>query len=127
VGLVGPNGSGKTTLINVISGHYKADRGRVELDAVALMDRAAHEIAGLGISRTYQIPRPFAHFTALDNVAVAATFGAARCSPSEARVEARGWLEFTGLGGRASALPTSSTCTSASSWSWREPWRDGRE
>ncbi|HEU4367769.1 MAG TPA: branched-chain amino acid ABC transporter permease, partial [Methylomirabilota bacterium] len=70
-----------------------------------LTGRAAHEIAGLGVSRTYQIPRPFAHFTALANVALAATFGAARCSPREARDEARRWLEFTGLGRRAAALP----------------------
>ena len=105
VGLVGPNGSGKTTLINVISGHYPTDRGRIELGEVTLSTRPAHEIAGLGVSRTYQIPRPFAHLTALDNVALAATFGAARCSPRQARAEARRWLEFTGLGRRAIALP----------------------
>ncbi|HEV8585634.1 MAG TPA: branched-chain amino acid ABC transporter ATP-binding protein/permease [Methylomirabilota bacterium] len=105
VGLVGPNGSGKTTLINVISGHYAADRGRIALGPVSLTGRAAHAIAGLGVSRTYQIPRPFAHFTALDNVALAATFGAARCAPAEARAEARQWLAFTGLGRRATALP----------------------
>jgi branched-chain amino acid transport system permease protein len=105
VGLVGPNGSGKTTLINVVSGHYAADRGRIALGAAALTGRPAHEIARLGVSRTYQIPRPFARFTALDNVALAATFGAARCAPAEARAEARRWLEFTGLGRRAAALP----------------------
>jgi len=105
VGLVGPNGSGKTTLINVISGHYALDRGRIALGAATLTGRPAHEVAGLGVSRTYQIPRPFAHFSALDNVALAATFGAARCAPAEARAEARAWLEFTGLGRRAAALP----------------------
>jgi branched-chain amino acid transport system permease protein len=106
VGLVGPNGSGKTTLINLISGHYETDRGRIALGDVTLSTRTAHEIAGLGVSRTYQIPRPFAHLTALDNVALAATFGAARCSPSQARLEARRWLEFTGLSRRAAALPS---------------------
>jgi branched-chain amino acid transport system permease protein len=105
VGLVGPNGSGKTTLINVISGHYPVDRGRIALGGAPLTGRPAHEIAGLGISRTYQIPRPFGHFTALDNVVLAATFGAARASRHEARAEARRWLEFTGLARRASALP----------------------
>ena len=105
VGLVGPNGSGKTTLINVISGHYAADRGRIALEAVTLSGRPAHEIAGLGLSRTYQIPRPFAHFTALENVALAAAFGAAPCSPREARAAAREWLELTGLGRRAAAWP----------------------
>jgi branched-chain amino acid transport system permease protein len=105
VGLVGPNGSGKTTLINVISGHYATDRGRIALGEVTLSTRPAHEVAALGVSRTYQIPRPFAHFSALDNVALAATFGAARCSARQARAEARRWLEFTGLGRRAAALP----------------------
>src|SRR5262249_44709975 len=75
VGLVGPNGSGKTTLINVISGHYRADRGRVELDSLLLSGRPAHDIARLGISRTYQIPRPFAHLTVVENVALSAMFG----------------------------------------------------
>ena len=105
VGLVGPNGSGKTTLINVISGHYAADRGRIALGDVALSGRPAHEVAGLGIARTYQIPRPFAHLTVLENVALAATFGAGACGPHQARVEARDWLEFAGLGKRAAALP----------------------
>jgi branched-chain amino acid transport system permease protein len=105
LGLVGPNGSGKTTLINVISGHYAADRGRIALGATPLTARPAHEIAALGVSRTYQIPRPFAHVTVLDNVALAATFGAARCTPPQARAEARRWLAFTGLGRRAGALP----------------------
>jgi branched-chain amino acid transport system permease protein len=105
VGLVGPNGSGKTTLINVISGHYAADLGRIVLGTELLSARPGHEIAGLGLSRTYQIPRPFAHLTALDNVAVAATFGARPRSPREVREEALGWLHFAGLGRRALALP----------------------
>jgi branched-chain amino acid transport system permease protein len=105
VGLVGPNGSGKTTLINVISGYHAPDRGRVTLGSQTLTGRAAHDIAALGVSRTYQIPRPFAHFSALDNVALAAIFGADRLTPQQARDEARGWLEFAGLGRRATALP----------------------
>jgi branched-chain amino acid transport system permease protein len=105
VGLVGPNGSGKTTLINVISGHYAADRGHVTLGDRALTGHPAHEIAALGVSRTYQIPRPFARLTVLDNVTVAAMFGGARPSAREARAEALGWLQFTGLARRASARP----------------------
>jgi branched-chain amino acid transport system permease protein len=102
---VGPNGSGKTTLINLISGHYALDRGHVQLGATRVDILPAHEIARLGVSRTYQIPRPFAHFTVLDNVALAATFGAARYAPAEARAEARACLEFTGLARRAATLP----------------------
>jgi branched-chain amino acid transport system permease protein len=105
VGLVGPNGSGKTTLINVVSGYYTADRGRVTLGPETLSARPAHVIAALGIARTYQIPRPFAHFSALEDVALAATFGPARPTPRQARAEAYSWLEFTGLARRATALP----------------------
>jgi branched-chain amino acid transport system permease protein len=104
VGLVGPNGSGKTTLINVISGHYALDKGRITLGENTLSARPAHEIAREGVSRTYQIPRSFAHLSALDNVAVAATFGAAQ-QGEHARAEAREWLEFTGLARRAGAMP----------------------
>jgi branched-chain amino acid transport system permease protein len=105
VGLVGPNGSGKTTLINVVSGHYRADRGRIALDGAPIGGRTAHEIARLGVARTYQIPRPFAHLSALDNVALAAAFGTEPCAPRQARLAAGEWLEFTGLGARAAALP----------------------
>ena len=105
VGLVGPNGSGKTTLINVISGHYSADRGRITLDGALLTGRPAHAIAQLGVARTYQIPRPFGHLSALDNVALAATFGTVPCALAAARAEARTWLDFTGLRRRALALP----------------------
>ena len=105
VGLVGPNGSGKTTLINVVTGHYPLDRGAIALAGTSLSGRPAHEIAALGVSRTYQIPRPFAHLTTLDNVALAAVFGPESASADAARTEARRWLEFTGLAHRAGALP----------------------
>ena len=106
VGLVGPNGSGKTTLINVISGHYQADRGRITLGDTVLSEHAAHRIAAAGVSRTYQIPRPFAHLTALENVTLAATFGSARHATGETRTEALAWLTFTGLARRAAARPS---------------------
>ncbi len=105
VGLVGPNGSGKTTLINVISGHYPLDRGTISLAGTGLAGCPAHQIATLGVSRTYQIPRPFAHLTALDNVALAAAFGPERATTAAARDEALHWLEFTGLAHRKAMLP----------------------
>ena len=58
VGLVGPNGSGKTTLINVISGHYPTDRGRIALGEVTLSTRPAHEVAGLGVVAHVPDPAP---------------------------------------------------------------------
>jgi branched-chain amino acid transport system permease protein len=105
VGMLGPNGSGKSTLINVISGHYAADAGSIRFDGHELRGLAAHRIARSGISRTYQIPRPFAHLDVLDNVALAAMFGGAVLDQRAALAEAMRWLDFAGLARRAYAHP----------------------
>ena len=105
LGLVGPNGSGKSTLINVISGHHRVDGGRIVVSGVDVTGRPAHRIARLGISRTYQIPRPFAHLTVRDNVAVAAMFGQLGRDRRTAEREAGRSLEYTGLADRAALLP----------------------
>jgi branched-chain amino acid transport system permease protein len=105
LGLLGPNGSGKSTFINVVSGHYAASAGSVAFQGRELAGRAAHRIARLGIARTYQIPRPFAHQSVLDNVALAALFGGGLATPALARAEARRWLAFAGLEDKADAHP----------------------
>src|SRR6185312_10398046 len=89
----------------VISGHFAADAGSIRFDGVELAGMPAHRIARTGIARTYQIPRPFAHLTLRDNVALTATFGAAHCLRPQADDEALRWLAFTGLSPRASMLP----------------------
>jgi branched-chain amino acid transport system permease protein len=103
LGLVGPNGSGKSTLINVISGHYAPNAGRIIFREHDIAAREPHRITELGIARTYQIPRPFRTMTALENVAVGCMFGRDRNGVEQARREARHWLEFTGLGVYADA------------------------
>jgi branched-chain amino acid transport system permease protein len=105
LGLLGPNGSGKSTFINVVSGHYAASGGRVTFEGREIVGLPAHRIAQSGISRTYQIPRPFAHLSVLQNVAVAAMFGGATLSARAATDEARRWLQFTGLEDKASVRP----------------------
>ncbi|MGH7004763.1 MAG: ABC transporter ATP-binding protein [Alphaproteobacteria bacterium] len=105
LGLVGPNGSGKTTLINVVSGQYRCDGGSIRLGGSEISGLPAHRIAALGVARTYQIPRPFAHLTALDNVVLAGTFGRGGREGRSVRAEAQYWLEFAGLGARATRLP----------------------
>jgi len=105
LGLLGPNGSGKSTFINVVSGHYVPTAGEIVFEGRSLAGHAAHRIAGAGIARTYQIPRPFAHMSVLDNVALATMFGGAIADPVDARRRAMTWLEFTGLHGRAAARP----------------------
>ena len=105
LGLLGPNGSGKSTFINVVSGHYAATAGAIAFEGRELVGRPAHRIAGAGIARTYQIPRPFGHLTVLDNVALATMFGGGVRDPAAARSQALQWLAFAGLAARAGARP----------------------
>lgn len=105
LGLLGPNGSGKSTFINVVSGHYTPSGGEIVFEGRCLNGLPAHRIAGSGIARTYQIPRPFAHLSVLQNVAIATMFGGAVRDPDSARKQAMTWLEFTGLQDKAGALP----------------------
>ena len=105
LGLIGPNGSGKSTFINLVSGHYRADAGTLLFEGHDIAARDAHRIARAGIARTYQIPRPFAHLSVRDNVALPAMFGADALDRSTALSEARRWLAFTGLSPHADAFP----------------------
>jgi len=105
LGLVGPNGSGKSTLINLVSGHYRRDAGRIVFAGRDLAGLEANAIARVGIARTYQIPRPFAHMSVETNVALTARFGREALDDKAARAEAGRWLEFTGLADKAQALP----------------------
>jgi branched-chain amino acid transport system permease protein len=105
LGLVGPNGSGKSTLINAITGHFSADGGTILFEGTSIAALPAHRIARLGIARTYQIPRPFNHLTVLDNVVLAARFGASFGKHRDAAGEAMHWLGYTGLARHAAELP----------------------
>jgi branched-chain amino acid transport system permease protein len=105
LGLLGPNGSGKSTLINVLSGHFPASGGEMFFEGRQLAGLPAHRIAQSGIARTYQIPRPFAHLSVLQNVSMVAMFGASALDQQQATQEAWKWLKFTGLADKADALP----------------------
>jgi branched-chain amino acid transport system permease protein len=105
LGLVGPNGSGKSTLINVVSGHYPIDGGSMVFEGRELAGVAAHRVARSGIARTYQIPRPFAHLSVLENVALPPMFGQVAMDRRAAQAEAWRWLAFTGLEKKALRLP----------------------
>ena len=105
LGLLGPNGSGKSTFINVVTGHYLPTGGQIVFEGRELAGLPAHRIAAAGIARTYQIPRPFAHLSVLDNVALATMFGGAIHDVAAARRQAMTWLEFTGLHTKSGARP----------------------
>jgi branched-chain amino acid transport system ATP-binding protein len=68
--VIGPNGAGKTTLFNLLSGFQTPDTGDVYYKNEPIQTRSPHEIAGRGMSRTFQHIRLFAHMTALENVMV---------------------------------------------------------
>ena len=106
LGLVGPNGSGKSTMVNVISGLYKPEAGRILFQGEDLVPLPAYRAAHAGIARTYQIPRPFASLSVLENTTLAGMFGGTQLSRADAAAQAMYWLEFVGLADRARALPT---------------------
>ena len=67
-GLIGPNGAGKTTLFNVITGHYKPDRGKITFQGERIGGLPPHRIFQKKIYRTFQITREFAQMTVLENL-----------------------------------------------------------
>lgn len=64
--IIGPNGAGKTCLINCITGYYRPGRGRIAYEGRDILGLKPHQIAGLGISRTFQDPTTYPSMTALD-------------------------------------------------------------
>jgi LPS export ABC transporter ATP-binding protein len=89
VGLIGPNGSGKTTLINVITGYYEPDGGTVYLGDRKLTGMKPHEIAALGVARTFQVPRVFRSMTVMQNLMAALAYNREARKGAEERAE---WL-----------------------------------
>ncbi len=107
VGLIGPNGAGKTTLFDLISGYHRPTRGRVSFKGRDITGKAPYELARIGIGRTFQVVKPFAGLTVLENV----TVGALLKHPRQRDAEKRAWevIEFTGLADRAHVSASSLT------------------
>jgi branched-chain amino acid transport system ATP-binding protein len=95
VALIGPNGAGKTTLFNIIAGAIQPDAGKILFGGNRIDGLRPDQVCALGIARTFQIVKPFAGLTVLDNVLVGALQGCS--SVAKARVEAEGVLEPLGL------------------------------
>ncbi|BAA81540.2 branched-chain amino acid ABC transporter, ATP binding protein [Aeropyrum pernix K1] len=102
VGLIGPNGAGKTTLFNIISGIYMPDRGRVIYKGVDITGWPAYRRSRAGIARTFQIVRPLANLTVLNNVIVGALLRTNDIR--EARERAMEAIDMVGLAGKEDIL-----------------------
>lgn len=108
MGLIGPNGSGKTTSFNLISGFLKPDQGVVAFAGRDITGLKPHKICHIGVARTFQLTRPFAGMTALQNVMIGRMYGGDPIgSMRKAEEECEGLLQFVGLGGRAKFLVSS--------------------
>jgi len=68
--VIGPNGAGKTTLFNLVSGFLAPDSGVIQYRNESIQGRSPFEVAGRGLSRTFQHIKLFAHMSALENVMV---------------------------------------------------------
>ena len=109
VGLIGPNGSGKSTLVNCICGTLQNETGSVRFDGHALDGSAAHQRTRRGLARSFQLPRPFASLSLIDNVRIPLlyTVAARGAGRSALDIEARctDMLREVGLEGKAQRLP----------------------
>ena len=99
VGILGPNGAGKTTLYNLLTGFIPFDSGSVVFKGRDLRKLSPYRIAGLGISRTFQLCRPFVGMTVFENVIVGG-LGAGGGGGSELDAHAHALLRQVGLAGK---------------------------
>ncbi len=93
-GLIGPNGAGKSTLLNCLAGLTRPNAGTIHFDGHDTTGFPADKMSRLGLGRTFQIPRPFPRMTALENVAVSASFGGARLGARAVQERSLEMLEY---------------------------------
>jgi len=99
LGLIGPNGAGKTTLVNLITGVYPLTTGQIVFNGQRIDGLKPARISRLGMTRTFQIVKPFSGMSVRENVVIGALFGkngAARSTRS-AFQEADRWIEYVNL------------------------------
>jgi branched-chain amino acid transport system ATP-binding protein len=102
LGLIGPNGAGKTTVFNLITGFVQPSQGRIRLDGKSVVGLRPHAVARQGITRTFQIVKPFPGLTVKENVTLAAFLR--HPARRDAEAAALGVLERVGLAARAGDL-----------------------
>lgn len=95
LGMIGPNGSGKTTTLNCINGIYRIDEGEILFNGISIRGVHPHEIARMGIGRTFQVPKIFRKISVLENL-LAPVLGSKE-SDVDLKKRALGFLEEVGL------------------------------
>jgi len=103
--LIGPNGAGKTTIFNMVAGVFPPDSGSIVFQGKPIHGLRPDQVCAVGIGRTFQIVKPFAGLTVLDNVVVGALLRSK--DVSAAKSTAAEIMERLGLGGKRD-LPASS-------------------
>jgi branched-chain amino acid transport system ATP-binding protein len=104
-GLIGPNGAGKTTIFNMVAGVFAPDSGEIIFENKKISGLRPDQVCAAGIGRTFQLVKPFAGLSVLDNVIVGALHRSRNVS--EARTHAASILRKLGLDAKAQ-LPASS-------------------
>jgi branched-chain amino acid transport system ATP-binding protein len=99
-GVLGPNGAGKTTMFNLLTGFIRADSGSVLFDGYSLAGLPPHRIVNRGVARTFQLARPLAGMSVVENVEVACLAPRVRHS-GKPRERAHALLDQVGLGNHA--------------------------
>jgi branched-chain amino acid transport system ATP-binding protein len=111
VGVIGPNGAGKTTLFNAISGIIPPSEGTVRFCGSDMRGRPLHSYARSGMARTFQTPRVFVEYTALENISFALEFSGSatdrRQSAAERNARALALLARVGMTDDAGVLSAS--------------------
>jgi branched-chain amino acid transport system ATP-binding protein len=100
--LIGPNGAGKTTLFNLIAGVYRPDQGQIRFRGRSIGGLPPHRVCAAGVGRTFQLVKPFAGLSVLDNAIVGALHD--ERTVAGARARARVVLERLGLASKADQL-----------------------
>jgi branched-chain amino acid transport system ATP-binding protein len=108
VGLIGPNGSGKSTLVNCLCGTLRNEAGSVRFEGKILDGTSAHERTRTGLSRTFQLPRPFGTMTLAENLRIPMLYAVHnRLGGGKSNIDERclALLEMVGLADKSGRLP----------------------